>query len=128
VHHDAPDVERDPLERIQPFDGDDLLEDRLDLFVHLLEDAEEQVFLGLDVVVEAALEDPELVGDVLDRGRRVPALVEDLGGGLDDLVVALATRARRRGCRASSCLIGCPSHGRRPHCAPVAAHFLPVDW
>ena len=64
------------------------------LLVDVLKDLEEEVLLGGDVVVEAALEDPDRVGDVLDRGRLVALLVEDARCGLEDLLAASAGRAR----------------------------------
>src|SRR5207247_3036334 len=64
------------------------------LAVHALEDLVEQVLLRGDVVVEAALEDPDRVSDVLDRRRLVALLVEDPGGRLEDLVVASPRGAR----------------------------------
>jgi hypothetical protein len=48
-------------------------------------DLVEEVLLGVDVVVEAPLEQPGGVGDVPRRGRLVALLVEDLGGGVEDL-------------------------------------------
>ena len=66
--------------------------------MRLVEDPEQQILLGVDVVVEAALEDAQLVGDVLDRGVRVAARVEDLRGGVQDLLIAAArTFGRPRG-------------------------------
>src|SRR5262249_52684322 len=56
----------------------------------VLEDPREQILLGVDVVVEAALEDADLVGDVLDRRGRVALLVEDPDGGLDHVLAAAA--------------------------------------
>ncbi len=43
---------------------------------------------GVDVVVEAPLQDAELVGDVLHRRGGVATLVEHLLGGLEHVVVA----------------------------------------
>ena len=56
--------------------------------VDLLDDGEEEVLLGVDVVVEAALQDAELVGDVLDRRRLVALLLEQAGRGRDHLLLA----------------------------------------
>jgi hypothetical protein len=54
-----------------------------------VDDGEQQVFLAVDVVVEAPLEQADPGGDVLDPGGGVALLVEDLAGGVDDLVPPL---------------------------------------
>ena len=59
------------------------------LLVHRLDHVEQQVFLGLDVVVQAALQHSQPVRDVLQRGRVVPLGVEHVGGDLDQLGPAL---------------------------------------
>jgi hypothetical protein len=66
----------------------------------------QQVFLGVDVVVEAALEDADLVGDILDRRRRVSLLVEDAHRRLDHVIVAVTALSTA----------GCLRLGRRHHC------------
>src|SRR5919199_6323771 len=50
----------------------------------------EQLLLALDMVVETPLEHAHFVGDILDRGRMVALLFEQLGCSRDDLL-----RARR---------------------------------
>ena len=91
-------VEVQSLQRIQPFDCGHGLQNPVHVVVGLRQQAKEQVFLGVDVVVEAALEDPELVRDVLDRGVGVSPRVKDLGGGVQDLLIAAArTFGRSRG-------------------------------
>ena len=50
-----------------------------------VDDGEEQIFLAVDVVVEAPLEEPDPGGDVLDPGGGVALLVELLTRGVDDL-------------------------------------------
>src|SRR5581483_840428 len=57
----------------------------VDGFDHVVQ----EVFLGLDVVVQAALEHPQPVRDVLERGRVVALGVEHVGGDLDELGPAL---------------------------------------
>src|SRR5262249_50345339 len=52
-------------------------------------DLVEEIVLGLDVVVEAALEQAELLGDVLERGRVVAAVVEHARGDGDQLLLAV---------------------------------------
>jgi hypothetical protein len=81
------------VERVLP-DRVDLTEIGDRLLVDVTDDLVEEVFLRPDVVVQAALEDPDLVGDVLDRGRLVSLLVEDAGRRLEDLLVSTARRAR----------------------------------
>jgi len=95
--------------------------------------AEEQVFLRLDVVVETALEDPELVGDVLHGGGRVSRARRNT-------FAAAATTSSSRLCDRRALTTGAlpsrlfcqllASRGpARPFCAPVTgALFLPVDW
>jgi hypothetical protein len=122
VHDLSVHVELDALERVDALDREHLLEDRLDLLVDLLEEPEEQVFLGLDVVVQAALEDAELVGDVLHRRGRVATLVEDLGGRGDDLVIALAPRPRGL----AGCSVRCFRHA--PSAPSPARSNLPIAW
>src|ERR1700712_2905377 len=61
-----------------PQGGDALLMDRAD-------DVEEQIFLRLDVVVQAALEHPEAISDVLQRRPVVALLEEDLRCHVDEL-------------------------------------------
>jgi hypothetical protein len=75
------DVELETVERRQIGKRLDLEENRENIFVHLLEEAEEEIFLGGDVVIEAPLQDAELVGDILDGGRRIAALIEHLCRG-----------------------------------------------
>ncbi len=55
-----------------------------DPLVVALDDREEQILLGVDVVVHAALEDPDLVGDLLQARRVVPLAAEDRRGRVDD--------------------------------------------
>jgi len=86
----------EPVERV-PAGGVDLAQIGDRLFVNVADDLVEEVFLRADVVVEAALQDPDLVGDVLDRRRLVPLLVEDAGGRLEDLLVPAARGAGRSG-------------------------------
>jgi len=50
-----------------------------------VDDGEEQVFLAVDVVVEAALEESDPGRDVLDPGGGIALLVELLARGVDDL-------------------------------------------
>src|SRR6185295_1943739 len=52
----------------------------------LLDDQVEQVFLALHVMVEAALQDPDRVGDVLDGGGVIALGLEDLRRRRDDLL------------------------------------------
>jgi hypothetical protein len=61
--------------------------------VDVADDLVEKVFLRPDVVIEAALQDPDLVGDVLDRGGLVPLLVEDSCRRVEDLLMPAAWRA-----------------------------------
>jgi hypothetical protein len=85
----------DPLERAA-LDPVDLLDVRERILVDAVEDLVEQVLLGADVVVEAALEDPDGLCDVLDRTRLVALLVEDARGSLEHLLVPAARRSGRR--------------------------------
>jgi hypothetical protein len=86
--------------------------------VGLIREGEEQVFLALDVVVEAALEDADPGGDVLDPGRGVALLVEDLAGRLEDLVPAGDVEgAPGRGAPGRACGrwgLGLGDHGANP--------------
>ena len=61
-----------------------------------VDDGEEQIFLAVDVVVEAALEEPDPGRDVLDPGGGVALLVEHLARGVDDLVPPLGVQGPRR--------------------------------
>ena len=81
----------DLLQRVS-LDGGRPVEVLQRLLVDPLDDLEEEVFLGGDVVVEAPLQDPDGVGDVLDRGGLVALLVKDTGCGLEDLLLATARR------------------------------------
>ena len=87
------DERADLLQRVT-LDGGRPVEVLQRLLVDPLDDLEEEVFLGGDVVVEAPLQDPDGVGDVLDRGRLVALLVEDAGCGLEDLLLPAARRTR----------------------------------
>ena len=60
-----------------------------------VEQPEQQLLLGGDVVVQAALEDAELVGDVLDRRVGVAAGVEDARRGAQHLFVAPGSASGR---------------------------------
>src|SRR3546814_18316451 len=71
----------------------------------LVEDPEEQVLLGADVVIQAAFEDADGVGDVLHRRSRVPLLSEDHRSRCKDLGVPVPARTWRLGpvgCRSRS--------------------------
>ena len=57
-----------------------------------VDDGEEQIFLAVDVVVEAPLEEPDPGRDVLDPGGGVALLVEHLARGIDDLVPPLGVQ------------------------------------
>jgi hypothetical protein len=61
-----------------------------------LGDPVEEVLLGVDVVVERALEQADGGGDVLQRGRGVALAVEDLRRRLVDLLLALQRERRGR--------------------------------
>jgi hypothetical protein len=50
----------------------------------LLDDQVQQVFLALEVMVEAALEDPDRVGDILDRGGVIALGLKHLRRRRDD--------------------------------------------
>jgi len=49
-----------------------------------LDDQVEQVFLALEVMVEAALQDTDRVGDILDRGGVIALRLEHLRRRRDD--------------------------------------------
>jgi len=61
--------------------------------VHLLadleQDREDELLLGLEVVVDEALGDARLLGDLFDRAVLVALAGEDAEGGLEDLVSGL---------------------------------------
>ena len=61
-----------------------------------VDDGEEQVFLAVDVVVEAPLQQAHPGRDVLDPGGGVALLVEHLARGVDDLVPPLGVQGPRR--------------------------------
>src|SRR5690606_27541738 len=64
------------------------------LLGRLAEDPEQQVFLRLDVVIEASLENAHLVCNVLDRCRAEALVPEDLDRGSDDFGVAVVAPLR----------------------------------
>src|SRR5690554_5047667 len=68
--------------------------------VHVFDDAEEQVLLGIHVVIETALEKPCGAGDVIHRRLRITLFVEQLLGDVHDRLSSLETlgSARRRAC------------------------------
>ena len=66
--------------------GEDLADRLVELRDRFLDDEVEQLLLALEVVVEAALEDTDLVGDVLHGRGMVPFGLEDLRRRRDDLV------------------------------------------
>ncbi len=68
--------------------GHELLQLHHDLGELLAGHEPEQRRLAADVVVEAALQDAELLRDVLDAGAVVALLREHLRGGVDDLLPA----------------------------------------
>jgi hypothetical protein len=60
--------------------GQQLLAEQAGAAVRLVDDRREQVLLGVDVVVDAALEQSGGLRDVGDAGRRVALRPEQLGG------------------------------------------------
>src|SRR5690606_14125707 len=82
------------------------------LLVHLVDHLEEEVLLGLDVVVQAAFQHADPVGDLLQRSGLIAPLVEDLGGCFDQFGPALFPRLalRRRSASCQPC--------RVRHCFP----------
>jgi carboxylesterase len=114
---------------------------------HAADELGEQLLLGREVPVEQALGDAGAAADVLDAGGRVPVGGEQLGGGIDQLLLALATvlgvpavvgrRPRRalpgrgdaHGVESTTALTGGSSrgptrhgaHGRRVERAPMSA-------
>jgi hypothetical protein len=116
------DVDLEPLDRVQTLQRGNLLEDQVDLVVGLLQQAEEQVFLGVDVVVKAPLEDAQLIGDVQNRGVRIAALVEDARRGVQDLAIALLGPLRR--CAGG---LGRSRHDRRSLDEPTAVSHASVS-
>ena len=104
VVREVDDDERADLLQRVALDGGRPVEVLQRLLVDSLDDLEEEVLLGGDVVVEAALQDPDGVGDVLDRGRLVALLVEDTGCGLEDLLLPAARRTRTAALRGVLCL------------------------
>ena len=63
----------------------------------LVEHAEQQLLLALDVVVEAAAREPAGGDEVVDRGRVVAALGEQACGRVDDLLPARVVAGAQRG-------------------------------
>src|SRR6201999_3866060 len=95
------DERMDALDR-PPIELPRLFEDFTPLLMDILDDPPEQVFLGLDVVIQAALEDANLLSDIRDRSGAVTLLPEDLDRGLRYLGLAVRLLGRAR--RGSSCL------------------------
>ena len=106
------DDERAQLRHRRRLGGDRLLDLLERLLVDAAEDLVEQVLLRVDVVVEAALEDPDAVGDILDRRRPVALLVKDAGGDVDDLLLALLLAPPRARAVRSVCCHVLDSIGR----------------
>jgi hypothetical protein len=85
----------------------DQLVDRTGEVVH---DADEDVFLGLEVVVERGLGDVQLLGDLAERGLVVALLGEEVEGDDLDPVAGVASPVMRRCSRAHGFS---PARGRR---------------
>src|SRR4051812_15347007 len=83
-------IQAQPREWREPFERAHLVEDPADVRVGAGQQAEEQVLLGGDVVVETALEDAELLGDVLHRRLGIAVREEDARRGGQHLIVAPA--------------------------------------
>src|SRR5205823_8222185 len=66
--------------------GGDLGDRAIHLGDRLLDDEVEQLLLAREVVVEAALEDADLLGDVADRGGMIPLGAEHLRRRRNDVV------------------------------------------
>ena len=66
--------------------GGTLLVSVLHLAADLGEDGQHELLLGLEVVVDEALGDAGLLGDLFDRAVLVALAGEDAEGGLEDLV------------------------------------------
>ena len=115
--------------------GEDLagpLEQRVE---QLVADADQQLVLALDVVVEAAGGEPGRLGQVAHRGLLVAALGEEAGGGRDHLaplaLVALAQRRpgrrARRGSRAGGAPCGPPRRAARRRSPSREVYAKPND-
>ncbi len=67
-----------------PPDLDEAVDPIEDPLVHPLEDGEEQLVLGREVLIDRPLADPGAIGDGRHRHRVEALLREDLGGGTED--------------------------------------------
>ena len=71
------------------------------VLVHVLDDGEEQIVLGLEVVVDHADARAGVVGDAAQRGAVDALAQEALARGFDDAVRDVARRSRHGFTRAS---------------------------
>src|SRR5919197_5838516 len=69
-----------------PLGGGNIGNRPIHLRYRLLDDEIEQVLLAVEMVVEAALQDADLVGDVAHCGRMIAFGPEHLRGGRNDVV------------------------------------------
>ena len=86
--------------------------------MNTLEDLEQEILFRGDVVVEAALQDPDCVGDVLNRSGLITLLVKDASCRLENLFTA----ASRRPCTAPA---RPPGFALRTHAVPSVG--VPAD-